>query len=63
MKAYFINILMFVGVFLLYKLGIFQAFSGFGVKIAIFVLICVLLVLGVYVFGNPFNTEDNDENK
>ena len=63
MKAYFMNILMFAGIFLLYKLGVFGAFSGFGIKIATFILVCVLLVLGLFVFGNPFKGGDGDENK
>ena len=63
MKAYFINILMFAGAFLLYKLNIFEAFSGFGIKIATFILIMLLFVIGAFVFGNPFNGGDSNENK
>jgi len=63
MKAYLINILMFVGVFLCYKIGLFSSISGFGLKVATFVLVGILFVIGFFVFGNPFDGGDNDENK
>ena len=63
MKAYLINILMFIGVFLCYKLGVFNSFSGLGLKIAAFILIAILFVVGFFVFGNPFGGGSDDENK
>ena len=64
MKAYFINILMFVGIFACYEFGIFEVFTTNGMHAAVFILVCVLFVLGFFVFGNPFGERgDNDEKK
>lgn len=63
MKAYFINILMFAGAFLLYKIGFFEAISSTGLKITTYVLIAILFVIGFFVLGNPFGGGSDNENK
>ena len=63
MKAYLINILIFGGIFMLYYIGAFEMFTLFWFKVTVYVLVFVLLILGLFVFGNPFSKGENDEKK
>ena len=63
MKAYFINILIFGGIFALYYTGALNVFSLFWFKVVVYTLVGVLLILGLFLFGNPFSKGENDEKK
>lgn len=63
MKTYFISVLILAGVFLCCKLGVFNLFSGFGLKVAAFVIVGILFVIGFFVLGNPFSGGSKNEDK
>ena len=64
MKAYLINVLIFGGILLLYYCGIFSFFANSYAQIAIFVLVGILFVIGLFVLGNPFSGgKDDEQNK
>ena len=62
MKNYVINLLIFLGIALLFYTGIFDFFSMESVKIGIWVLVGVMFIIGFFVLGNPFKKgKDDDE--
>lgn len=61
MRNYIINLLIFLGIVVLYYTGVFDFFTMKSVKIGIWVLVAAMFVLGFFVLGNPFKREKNDD--
>ena len=63
MKAYLINALLFGGIFLGYRIGLFDLIGSQTLKWAVYFLVVILLILGLFVFGNPFRKGDENDKK